>query len=54
MGRRYKCAAESGIGDEGRPLAISLQEQVANYRKRLGTKAPVVSVTEKVSIRYQV
>ena len=34
-----------------RPLAIGLQEQVANHRKRLGTKAPVVSVTEKVSIK---
>jgi hypothetical protein len=26
-----------------------LQEQVANHRKRLGSKAPVVSVAEKVS-----
>ena len=31
-----------------RPLAIGLQEQVANHRKRLGSKAPVVSVAEKV------
>jgi hypothetical protein len=30
------------------PLAIGLQEQVANHRKRLGSKAPVVSVAEKV------
>ena len=30
-----------------RPLAIGLQEQVANHRKRLGSKAPVVSVAEK-------
>jgi hypothetical protein len=29
------------------PLAIGLQEQVANHRKRLGSKALVVSVTEK-------
>ena len=47
--RRHQCAAESGVGDEGRPLAIGLQEQVANHRKRLGSKALVVSVTEKVS-----
>lgn len=39
---------ESGVGDEGRPLAIGLQEQIANHRKRLGSKAPVVSVAEKV------
>jgi hypothetical protein len=26
----------------------NLQEQVANHRKRLGSKAPVVSVAEKV------
>ena len=30
------------------PLAIGLQEQVANHHKRLGSKAPVVSVAEKV------
>jgi transposase InsO family protein len=30
------------------PLAIGLQKQVANHRKRLGSKAPVVSVAEKV------
>jgi len=29
------------------PLAIGLQEQVANHRKRLGSKSPVVSVAEK-------
>ena len=39
---------ESGVGDEGRPLAIGLQEQIANHRKRLGSKALVVSVAEKV------
>ena len=38
----------------GRPLAIGLQEQVANHRKRLGSKAPVVSVAEKVPRRHQV
>jgi len=32
-------------------LAVSLQEQVANHRKRLGSKAPVVSVAEKVQAR---
>ena len=30
------------------PLALGLQEQGANHRKRLGPKAPVVSVAEKV------
>lgn len=36
------------------PLAIGLQEQVANHRKRRKPKAWVVSVTEKVpiGIRY--
>jgi IS5 family transposase len=52
-GRRHQCAAASGVGDERReqawPLATGLQEQVANHRKRLGSKAPVVSVAEKVS-----
>jgi hypothetical protein len=36
------------VRDDNRPLAIGLQEQVANHRKRLGTKALVVSVAEKV------
>lgn len=36
------------------PLAIGLQEQVANYRKRLWSKALVVSVAEKVPLRHQV
>ena len=31
------------------PLAIGLQEQVANHHKRLGSKVPVVSVMEKAS-----
>ena len=39
----------SGVGDEGRSLAIGLQEQVANHHERLGSKAPVASVMEKVS-----
>ena len=45
----------SGVKDEGRSLAIGLQEQIANHRKRLGSKAPVVSVAEKVpqGIRYE-
>jgi len=38
----------SGVRDEGRPLATSLQERVANHRKRRKSKAYVVSVTEKV------
>lgn len=29
------------------PLAIGLQERVANHHERLGTKALVVSVMEK-------
>ena len=49
MGGRYKCATASGVGDGGRPLAIGLQEQVANHRKRRRSKAWVVSVTEKAS-----
>jgi hypothetical protein len=51
MGDRYQCAAASGVGDERKqhwPLALGLQEQGANHRKRLGSKAPVVSVAEKV------
>jgi hypothetical protein len=32
------------------PLALGLQEQGANHRKRLGSKVPVVSVAEKVPI----
>jgi len=42
------------IRDEGRPLAIGLQEQVANHRMRLWSKAMVVSDTEKASSRCQV
>jgi len=53
VAHRRECAAASSIGDEGtrskRPLATGLQEQVANHRKRLGSKAPVVSVAEKAS-----
>ena len=45
--RRHQCAAASGVRDGGRPPAIGLQEQVANRRKRRGSKARVVSVTEK-------
>ena len=47
MGHRCQCAAASGVRDGGRPPAIGLQEQVANHRKRRGSKARVVSVTEK-------
>ncbi len=35
------------MSDGGRPPATGLQEQVANHRKRRGSKARVVSVTEK-------
>src|SRR4051812_39782298 len=52
--RRYQCAAASGVRDGGWPPAIGLQEQVANRRKRRGSKARVVSVTEKASKRRQV
>ena len=51
LGLRLQCAAASGVGDERRkywPLALGLQEQGANHRKRLGSKALVVSVAEKV------
>jgi len=48
LGNGLQCAAESGMRDEGRPLAIGLQEQVANRRKQHWSKASVVSVTEKV------
>ena len=47
MGCRLQCAAASGVRDGGRSPAIGLQEQVANHRKRRGSKARVVSVTEK-------
>src|SRR6202023_436757 len=54
MGFRHQCAAASGVRDEGRPLAISLQERVANHRMRRGSKVRVVSETEKASqsVRY--
>ena len=39
---------------EKRPPAIGLQEQIANHRKRLWSKAMDVSVTEKASLRRQV
>ena len=42
-----ECAAASGVRDGGRPPVTGLQEQVANHRKRRGSKARVVSVTEK-------
>ncbi len=38
----------SCIKDEGRPFGIALQEEIPNHRKRLWSKAMVVSVTEKV------
>src|SRR5271155_5252347 len=54
MGLRLQCAAASGVRDGGRSPAIGLQEQVANHRKRLWSKAGVVSVTEKALQRRQV
>jgi hypothetical protein len=47
VGDGHQCAAASGVRDGGRPPATGLQEQVANHRKRRGSKARVVSVTEK-------
>jgi hypothetical protein len=43
------------VKENNRPLATGLQEQVANHRKRLGSKALVVSVAEKVpeGIRWE-
>ena len=48
LGRRHQCAAASSVRDGSRPPATGLQEQVANHRKWLWSKAAVVSVTEKV------
>ena len=48
VGCRHQCAAASGVRDGSRPPATGLQEQVANHRKWLWSKAAVVSVTEKV------
>jgi hypothetical protein len=53
-GAGHQCAAASGVRDGGRPPATGLQEQVANHRKRRGSKGWVVSVTEKASERRQV
>jgi transposase InsO family protein len=50
----FSVPQQSGVRDEGRSLAIGLQEQVANHHERLGSKAPVVSVMEKVPGRHQV
>jgi hypothetical protein len=55
LGLGLQCAAASGVRDGGGPPATGLQEQqVANRRKRRGSKARVVSVTEKASERRQV
>ena len=48
VGCRHQCAAASGVRDGSRLPATGLQEQVANHRKWLWSKAAVVSVTEKV------
>lgn len=54
---QIRCAAASGVGDgrchskeKSRPPASGLQGQVANHGKRLGSKALVVSVAEKVPV----
>ena len=42
--------------DEGRSLAAGLRRQAANHRKRLWSRAMVVSVTEKARfdfVRYE-
>ena len=54
LGLGLQCAAASGVRDGGGPPVTGLQEQVANRRKRRGSKARVVSVTEKASERRQV
>ena len=54
VGGRHQCAAASGVRDGGRSPATSLQERVANHRKRRWSKAWVVSVTEKALQRRQV
>jgi hypothetical protein len=46
-GDGFQCASESGMRDEGSPLAIGLQEQVANRLKQPWSKVSVVSVTER-------
>src|SRR5271166_6921422 len=54
VGGRRECAAASGVRDGGWSPAIGLQERVANHRKRRGSKAKVVSATEKALQRRQV
>ena len=44
----------SGVKDGGRSPEIALQEEISNHPKRLGPKALVVSVREKVLYMYQV
>ena len=34
------------VRDEGRPLGAGLRRQAPNHRERLGSRAPVVSVSE--------
>jgi len=49
----YVCR-RSHVRDGSRPPATGLQEQAANHRKRLWSRAMVVSVTEKVLEKHQV
>jgi hypothetical protein len=44
MARGRECAAASGVRDGGRSPATGLQQQIANHRKRRGSKARIVSV----------
>jgi len=50
METRRVCAAASAVRDGSRPLATGLQEQAANRRKRLWSRAMVASVTEKGAV----
>ena len=38
--------------DEGGPLGVAMQVEASNHRKRLWSKAMVVSVTEKAEQRH--
>ena len=51
---RMERRARVSLQAEGALVVVGLQEQVANHRKRLWSRAMVVSVTEKVPERHQV
>ena len=50
VGNGYQWCRSKRLRDGGRPPATGLQEQVANHRKPRGSKARVVSVTEKAQL----